>query len=122
MSLKLDRDVYFPGEEPIVSVLFRNPTSQVLQVPEPVQGGAGGINLLEAEHDLATVKLLGSPWRHILVGGMLRRPEYGSATVRAHSQPAGTAWGDIPDRCLDHRWLPGEKPALARMGLHVSRE
>ncbi|MCC6390694.1 MAG: hypothetical protein IT167_08830 [Bryobacterales bacterium] len=88
VSLQLDRDVYFPGEEPIVSVLFHNPTSQVLQIPEPLQGGAGGINLLEAEHDPVTVKRLGSPWRY----------------MRAHPFD----WNNLPDDARSRLVQPGE--------------
>ncbi|MCC6368295.1 MAG: hypothetical protein IT165_32615 [Bryobacterales bacterium] len=84
----MDRDVYFPGEEPIVSVLFHNPTSQVLQVPEPIQGGAGGFNLLEAEHNPATVKRLGSPWRY----------------MRAHPFD----WNNLPDDARSRLVQPGE--------------
>lgn len=62
VTVGLDRAVYFPGEQTIVTVLYQNPTSQILEVPEPIQGGSGGFNVLEPETN-PSLRQLGTAWR-----------------------------------------------------------
>jgi len=60
VTVALDRDVYFPGEEAKVSLVVKNTTSDVLQVLEPFTVGTGGLNILV--HEPAKIKTWGTEW------------------------------------------------------------
>lgn len=45
ISLTLDRDVYFPGEDAQVTIRIQNPTSQALEIPEPFNTLTGCVGI-----------------------------------------------------------------------------
>src|SRR5258708_6519212 len=47
VTVKLDRDVYFPGEDAQITVRVVNPTPEILEVPTPFDVRTGGLNLME---------------------------------------------------------------------------
>ena len=61
VSIKLDRDVYFPWEEPNATITVQNLTSVVLEVLDPIQ--IGGLNLLV--RDPSKLKSWGTEWMHL---------------------------------------------------------
>lgn len=85
VSMKLDRDVYFPGEEPGITITVQNPTTQVLEVLSPFQ--TGEINILV--RDPSRLKSAGTEWRHL------------------NPHPVGL---EAPSLDAPSRWMnPGEK-------------
>ena len=50
VTLKLDRDVYFPGEDAQITVRVANPGPEILEVRAPFDVRTGGLNLLERNH------------------------------------------------------------------------
>src|SRR5258708_3681494 len=46
VSVKVDRDIYFPGEEATINVSVENPTSQMLEVIEPFRSDTGSLELM----------------------------------------------------------------------------
>jgi hypothetical protein len=46
VSLTLDRDVYFPGEDAQVTIRIVNPTSQMMEVPEPFNPLTGFLSVM----------------------------------------------------------------------------
>ena len=47
VTVKLDRDVYFPGEDAQITVRVVNPTPGILEVRAPFEVRTGGLNLME---------------------------------------------------------------------------
>ncbi len=47
VTVKLDRDVYFPGEDAQITVRVVNPTPETLEVHAPFDVRTGGLNLME---------------------------------------------------------------------------
>jgi len=46
VSVRMDRDVYFPGEDAQVTVRVVNPTAQILEVPEPFDERTGNVSIM----------------------------------------------------------------------------
>jgi len=51
VSLSLDREVYFPGEDAQVTIRIVNPTSQIMEVPEPFNPLTGELSIMHKGRD-----------------------------------------------------------------------
>src|SRR5258707_10728368 len=46
ITLHLDRDIYFPGEEPEIAIRVVNPTAETLEIPAPFEYRGGHVMFL----------------------------------------------------------------------------
>lgn len=100
VRVTLDRDSYFPGEEPTATITVENRTPQVLEVLDPMQ--IGRLNLMV--RDPSKLKSWGTEWVHL-------DPERGAAEelgLDAPSRflnPSEKIQIDYssPDRCMENK-------------------